>query len=121
MDDANTDPMADFLAALARRAPTPDRTRGMLETLAPADRAALARHLAAAARALGDPPEPAWVATAPEPGDFGWIVERHGALYAAEYGFDHRFAALVARVAGEFLATRDRARERAWKIGRAHV
>ena len=49
-----------------------------------------------------------------EPGDIGWVVARHGALYAEEYGFDARFEALVAQVAGEFLARHDPARERCW-------
>jgi DNA-binding MarR family transcriptional regulator/N-acetylglutamate synthase-like GNAT family acetyltransferase len=50
----------------------------------------------------------------PQPGDIGWVVARHGALYAAEYGFDARFEALVAKVAGSFLASHDKARERCW-------
>ena len=41
-------------------------------------------------------------------------MARHGALYAEEYGFDARFEALVARVAGEFLAQHDPTRERCW-------
>jgi DNA-binding MarR family transcriptional regulator/predicted N-acetyltransferase YhbS len=50
----------------------------------------------------------------PQPGDIGWVVARHGALYAQEYAFDARFEALVARVAGGFLAEHDPARERCW-------
>jgi DNA-binding MarR family transcriptional regulator/predicted GNAT family acetyltransferase len=50
----------------------------------------------------------------PQPGDIGWVVARHAALYAAEYGFDARFEALVAKVAGAFLASHDPARERCW-------
>jgi DNA-binding MarR family transcriptional regulator/ribosomal protein S18 acetylase RimI-like enzyme len=63
---------------------------------------------------LGNPTRPAWTLRAPRPGDIGWVVARHGALYAEEYGFDARFEALVAQVAGTFLATHDPARERCW-------
>ena len=55
-----------------------------------------------------------WRLRAPEPGDIGWVVSRHGALYAEEYGFDARFEALVAQVAGAFLASHDPVRERCW-------
>ena len=47
-------------------------------------------------------------------GDIGWVVARHGALYAEEYGLNHRFEALVAKVAGDFLAGHDPGRERCW-------
>ncbi len=55
-----------------------------------------------------------WGLRAPQPGDIGWVVARHGALYAQEYRFDARFEALVARVAGGFLASHDPIRERCW-------
>jgi DNA-binding MarR family transcriptional regulator/GNAT superfamily N-acetyltransferase len=48
------------------------------------------------------------------PGDIGWIVHRHGALYAAEYGWDETFEGLVAEIAGRFLKAHDPARERCW-------
>jgi DNA-binding MarR family transcriptional regulator/GNAT superfamily N-acetyltransferase len=49
-----------------------------------------------------------------EPGDLGWIVERHGAIYARDYGFDASFEALVAEIAAKFLKEFDPARERCW-------
>ncbi len=55
-----------------------------------------------------------WLLRQHRPGDIGWVVARHAALYADEYAFDHRFEALVAQVAGGFLAEHDPARERCW-------
>jgi DNA-binding MarR family transcriptional regulator/N-acetylglutamate synthase-like GNAT family acetyltransferase len=47
-------------------------------------------------------------------GDLGWVVARHGALYAQEYGWDSAFEALVAEVAGRFLSHFDPRRESCW-------
>lgn len=70
---------------------------------------------------LGAPRTAPWLLRQHRPGDIGWVVARHGALYAEEYGFDSRFEALVARVAGEFLAQHDPARERCWIAERDNV
>jgi DNA-binding MarR family transcriptional regulator/GNAT superfamily N-acetyltransferase len=48
------------------------------------------------------------------PGDMGWVVSRHGALYAGEYGWGAPFEALVAGVIAEYLRDFDPKRERCW-------
>jgi DNA-binding MarR family transcriptional regulator/GNAT superfamily N-acetyltransferase len=50
----------------------------------------------------------------PRPGDLGWVVHRHGALYAAEYGWDETFEHLVAGIVAGYAASHDPAREAAW-------
>jgi len=48
------------------------------------------------------------------PGDLGWIVHRHGALYWEERRWDPRFEALVARVVADFIDCQDQRKERCW-------
>ena len=50
----------------------------------------------------------------PIPGDLGWVVHRHGLIYAQEFGWDETFEALVARVVAEYIDERDAKRENAW-------
>ena len=59
------------------------------------------------------PPAPA-ILRSHRPGDMGWVVQSHGALYASEYGFDSSFEGLVAEITAKFLASFDASRERCW-------
>lgn len=49
-----------------------------------------------------------------QPGDMGWVVYRHGVLYAEEYGWDEQFEALVAGVASRFIQRYNPKKERCW-------
>jgi DNA-binding MarR family transcriptional regulator/GNAT superfamily N-acetyltransferase len=51
---------------------------------------------------------------APRSGELGWVIQRHGALYEREYGFDQTFEALVAQIVADYANRADTARERAW-------
>ena len=48
------------------------------------------------------------------PGDLGWVIKAHGEVYAAEYGWDVSFEALVARIVADYAAEHNPAREAAW-------
>ncbi|MBV9794062.1 MAG: MarR family transcriptional regulator [Actinobacteria bacterium] len=64
---------------------------------------------------LADTPAPrAYLLREPRPGDFGWVVQRQAAGYAAEYGWDGTYEALVARIVADYVDHRDPAREAAW-------
>ena len=120
------------LTAAGRRAFAPLERRSqqqMSALLAPLSEREQRELLGAAARMgalLGDRvAQPAQRATAPRatasprlrppaPGDIGWVVSRHGALYGEEYCWDWRFEALVARIAADFVERFDPAREACW-------
>ena len=58
--------------------------------------------------------KPSYILRPHQPGDMGWVVHRHGVLYAQEYGYDERFEALVAEIAAKFVQNFEGKRERCW-------
>ncbi len=102
-------------AALDRR--SHDEIEAMLAPLTAADRRRLVEAMGRIEHLLsaggGEAAAP-YLLRLHQPGDIGWVVERHGALYAEEYGWDAEFEALVAEIAARFLRTFDPKRERCW-------
>jgi len=89
----------------------------MLGELDRADQDRLVAALETAEKLLGRSRKsagPSYILRSHQPGDIGWIIHRHGVLYAEEYGLDQRFEALVAQIAAGFIESFDAARERCW-------
>jgi DNA-binding MarR family transcriptional regulator/GNAT superfamily N-acetyltransferase len=93
-----------------------DDVGAMLDKLPEPEQDRLVKAMHTIERALGAAPPPAepYILRPPRPGDLGWVVQSHGELYAAEYGWDVRFEGLIADVIGGLVRTFDPARERCW-------
>jgi len=55
-----------------------------------------------------------YVLRSPKPGDMGWVIHRHGAVYSQEYGWNEQFEALVAKIVANFMQNFDAKHERCW-------
>ena len=93
-----------------------DQIGVMLEKIPAAEQERLVASMRAIERGLKSGPRatPKVTLRSHRPGDMGWVIERHGALYWQEYGWDETFEALVADIVARFITHLDPKRERCW-------
>ncbi len=88
----------------------------MLRPVPPAGQSRMVQAMHTIETMLGAQPEPRtpYILRSHQPGDMGWVVHRHGVVYAQEYGYDEHFEALVAEIVANFIHHFDARRERCW-------
>jgi DNA-binding MarR family transcriptional regulator/N-acetylglutamate synthase-like GNAT family acetyltransferase len=93
-----------------------DEVVAMLARLPDGGQARLVEAMGTIEHLLGERPAgaPPYLLRPHQPGDMGWVVSRHGALYAEEYAWTTEFEALVAEIVAAFIRHYDAARERCW-------
>ena len=121
---SKTDARASDLTITARGrkafAPFEERSRDQakvtLAKLAPRERARLTAAMREIEALLGEsaPADRSYTLRPPKIGDFGWIVSRHGTLYAEEFGWGAPFEGLVAGIVADFAKQNDPKREHCW-------
>jgi DNA-binding MarR family transcriptional regulator/N-acetylglutamate synthase-like GNAT family acetyltransferase len=92
-----------------------EQVEEMISALTEEDRRRLVAAMATVRELLGATPRrDAYILRPARPGDYGWVVSRHGALYAEELGWDSAIEAYCARVLADYVEKRDPQRENAW-------
>lgn len=88
----------------------------LLRKLSAADQSRIVAAMATIERLVGaqDNGAPRYTLRPHRPGDMGWVVARHGALYAEEHGWNIAFEALVAEIVAQFIKSFDARREACW-------
>jgi DNA-binding MarR family transcriptional regulator/GNAT superfamily N-acetyltransferase len=87
----------------------------LLERISSSDQRRLTAAMATVREVIeGTPRRAGYVLRAPLPGDLGWVIQKHGAVYADEYRWDGSFEALVARIVADYAEQHDAQREAAW-------
>ncbi len=88
----------------------------MLSALSQTDQSRLIESMNTIQSLLGSAPEHSvpYLLRPHQPGDMGWVVQKHGVLYNSEYGWDETFEGLVAEITGEFIKHYDPKYERCW-------
>ena len=90
----------------------------MLSALSTADQTGLVKAMHTIEDLLGAKPEhkTPYLLRTHQPGDMGWVVYRHGVLYAEEYGWDEQFEVLVAGIVAKFIQSYNPKQERCWMV-----
>jgi DNA-binding MarR family transcriptional regulator/ribosomal protein S18 acetylase RimI-like enzyme len=99
----------DEAAALLAPLPLPQRTR-VIEAMSTLQQALAPDE----PRGKGTAPARTIVLREPRPGDFGWVIEQHGKLYADEWGYTVEFEALVAGIVAKYIDHQDPVCEKGW-------
>jgi DNA-binding MarR family transcriptional regulator/GNAT superfamily N-acetyltransferase len=91
------------------------QTRTMLAAVRDEDQGRLLGAMGLITDVLSGPQRPrGYLLRAPEPGDLGWVVQRNGAVYAEQFGWDASYEAMVARIVADYVDHLDPGSEAAW-------